>query len=65
MNFYGKAEDAFKSLSSELKHSEPEELFCNSELLKRQLLILVWLSLELRLSFLSHQRSRDVKKRYK
>ncbi|WP_460220176.1 transcription-repair coupling factor [Psychroserpens sp. MEBiC05023] len=36
--FFGKAEDTFKNLSSELKHSEPEELFCNSELLKRQLL---------------------------
>ena len=36
--FFGKAEDTFKTLSSELKHSEPEELFCNSELLKRQLL---------------------------
>lgn len=36
--FFGKAEDTFKTLSSELKHSKPEELFCNSELLKRQLL---------------------------
>ncbi|MGB3605920.1 MAG: transcription-repair coupling factor [Psychroserpens sp.] len=36
--FFGKAEDAFKNLSSELKHSKPEELFCNAELLKRQLL---------------------------
>ncbi|MDG5490860.1 transcription-repair coupling factor [Psychroserpens sp. SPM9] len=36
--FFGKAEEAFKALSSELKHSKPEELFCNSELLKRQLL---------------------------
>ncbi|SDR69475.1 transcription-repair coupling factor [Formosa sp. Hel1_31_208] len=33
-----KAEEAFKTLSSELKHSEPEELFCNSKLLKQQLL---------------------------
>ena len=37
-DFFGKAEDAFKSLSKELKHASPEELFCNSELLKRQLL---------------------------
>ncbi|MGB1209809.1 MAG: transcription-repair coupling factor [Lacinutrix venerupis] len=36
--FFGKAEDAFKNLSSDLKHAEPEELFCNSALLKRQLL---------------------------
>lgn len=37
-DFYGKAEDAFKTLSSEIKHAKPEELFCNSALLKRQLL---------------------------
>ncbi|OUS01427.1 transcription-repair coupling factor [Flavobacteriales bacterium 33_180_T64] len=37
-NFFGKAKDTFKTLSSELKHSEPEKLFCDSELLKRQLL---------------------------
>ncbi|MAX70559.1 MAG: transcription-repair coupling factor [Flavobacteriaceae bacterium] len=36
--FYIKAEDAFKNLSSEIKHATPEELFCNSELLKRQFL---------------------------
>ena len=36
--FFTKAEDAFKSLSTELKHAEPVELFCNSALLKRQLL---------------------------
>ncbi|WP_055436046.1 transcription-repair coupling factor [Lacinutrix algicola] len=36
--FYTKAEDAFKNLSTEVQHSEPEELFCNSSLLKRQLL---------------------------
>ncbi|WP_298756184.1 transcription-repair coupling factor [uncultured Psychroserpens sp.] len=35
---FGKAEETFKALSSELKHSEPEELFCNSDTLKRQLL---------------------------
>ena len=37
-DFYLKAEEAFKNLSSEIKHAEPEELFCNSELLKKQLL---------------------------
>ncbi len=37
-DFFGKAEEAFKSLSSELKHDKPEELFCNSVLLKNQLL---------------------------
>ncbi|WP_412559421.1 transcription-repair coupling factor [Winogradskyella sp. MIT101101] len=36
--FFSKAEEAFKSLSSEVKHASPEELFCNSELLKRQFL---------------------------
>ncbi|MCD2258508.1 transcription-repair coupling factor [Psychroserpens luteolus] len=35
---FGKAVETFKTLSSELKHSEPEELFCNSDILKRQLL---------------------------
>ncbi|WP_299223052.1 transcription-repair coupling factor [uncultured Psychroserpens sp.] len=37
-DFFGKAEDTFKVLSSELKHSKPEELFCNSAVLKKQLL---------------------------
>ncbi|GFZ89263.1 transcription-repair-coupling factor [Aquaticitalea lipolytica] len=37
-NFFGKAEDAFKTLSKDIKHASPNELFCNSELLKRQLL---------------------------
>src|SRR5690606_28530691 len=37
-DFYMKAEDAFKTLSIEIKHAQPEELFCNSALLKRQLL---------------------------
>ena len=37
-DFYGKAEEAFKTLSTEIKHAEPEELFCNSTLLKKQLL---------------------------
>jgi transcription-repair coupling factor (superfamily II helicase) len=36
--FYVKAEEAFKSLSSAVKHASPEELFCNSDLLKRQFL---------------------------
>ncbi|TDU43327.1 transcription-repair coupling factor [Gelidibacter sediminis] len=37
-DFFGKAEEAFKTLSSEIKHASPEELFCSSALLKRQLL---------------------------
>ncbi len=37
-DFYAKAEETFKSLSSEIKHAEPSELFCNSTLLKKQLL---------------------------
>jgi len=37
-DFYSKAEEAFENLSSELKHAEPGELFCNSETLKKQLL---------------------------
>jgi transcription-repair coupling factor (superfamily II helicase) len=36
--FFEKAEDAFKTLSTDLKHALPSELFCNSELLKKQLL---------------------------
>ncbi|MFB9053189.1 transcription-repair coupling factor [Formosa undariae] len=35
---FGKAEEAFKNLNSEIKHNAPSELFCNSELLKKQLL---------------------------
>jgi len=37
-DFFIKAQEAFKVLSSELKHASPEELFCNSILLKKQLL---------------------------
>ncbi|WP_437439764.1 transcription-repair coupling factor [Flavivirga aquimarina] len=37
-NFYSKAEDAFKTLSTDIKHAEPSELFCNATLLKKQLL---------------------------
>ena len=33
-----KAVEAFKNLSSDIKHASPEELFCNSDLLKRQML---------------------------
>ena len=36
--FYKKAEDAFNNLSGDIKHASPDELFCNSELLKRQFL---------------------------
>ncbi|MFD2726546.1 transcription-repair coupling factor [Hyunsoonleella rubra] len=37
-DFYAKAEEAFKALSEDIKHAAPHELFCNSELLKKQLL---------------------------
>ncbi|UKM65413.1 transcription-repair coupling factor [Flavobacteriaceae bacterium GSB9] len=37
-DFYEKAETAFKELSSDLKHAKPNELFCDSALLKKQLL---------------------------
>ncbi|VAV86064.1 Transcription-repair coupling factor [hydrothermal vent metagenome] len=36
--FFEKAEDAFKTLSTNLKHASPSELFCNSDLLKKQLI---------------------------
>jgi len=36
--FFKKAEDVFETLSTNLKHATPSELFCNSELLKKQLL---------------------------
>lgn len=36
-DFYAKAEEAFKGLSRDIRHAEPSELFCDSELLKRQL----------------------------
>jgi len=35
---FSKAEEAFKTISEEIKHSKPEELFCNSEVIKRQLM---------------------------
>jgi transcription-repair coupling factor (superfamily II helicase) len=34
---FGKAVEAFQDLSEEIKHNEPEELFCNSALLKEQM----------------------------
>jgi transcription-repair coupling factor (superfamily II helicase) len=37
-DFYRKAEETFKELSSEIKHASPSELFCDSDLLKRQFL---------------------------
>lgn len=37
-DFFGKAEEAFKNFSSEIKHASPEELFCSATLLKRELL---------------------------
>ena len=37
-DLFSKAVEAFRGLSSELKHASPEELFCNSVLLKKQLL---------------------------
>ncbi|WP_405294685.1 transcription-repair coupling factor [Algibacter sp. Ld11] len=37
-DFYNKAEVAYKNLSSEIKRAKPNELFCNSALLKKQLL---------------------------
>nr|WP_262899714.1 transcription-repair coupling factor [Winogradskyella alexanderae] len=35
-DFYAKAVEAFKALSSEIKHASPSELFCDSKLLKQQ-----------------------------
>ena len=37
-DFYAKAEEAFKQLAEDIKHLEPYELFCNSALIKNQLL---------------------------
>jgi transcription-repair coupling factor (superfamily II helicase) len=37
-SFYEKAVEAFNNLSREINHASPDELFCNSELLKRQFL---------------------------
>ncbi|NNC49571.1 MAG: transcription-repair coupling factor [Flaviramulus sp.] len=37
-DFYGKAQEAFKELSENIKHAEPHELFCSSTILKKQLL---------------------------
>ena len=37
-DFYEKAEAAFKTLSTDIKHAQPNELFCSSALLKKQLL---------------------------
>lgn len=37
-DLFEKASETFKALTSEIKHDSPEELFCNSQLLKKQLL---------------------------
>ncbi|RKE98639.1 transcription-repair coupling factor [Ichthyenterobacterium magnum] len=37
-DFFDKASKTFKTLSETINHSKPEELFCNSKLLKKQLL---------------------------
>ncbi|MCB4807452.1 transcription-repair coupling factor [Tamlana sp. 62-3] len=37
-DFYSKAQEAFAGLSSDIKHAKPNELFCDSALLKKQLL---------------------------
>jgi len=37
-SLFDKASETFKKLSETINHSEPEELFCNSELLKKQLI---------------------------
>jgi len=37
-DLFKKAEEAFETLSKDIKHSTPIESFCNSELLKKQLL---------------------------
>ncbi|WP_299116014.1 transcription-repair coupling factor [uncultured Winogradskyella sp.] len=37
-SFYEKAIETFNALSEDIKHASPDELFCNSELLKRQFL---------------------------
>ncbi|RSK39675.1 transcription-repair coupling factor [Mangrovimonas spongiae] len=37
-SLFQKAEETFKTLSKDIKHAQPEELFCNSTMLKKQLL---------------------------
>ena len=37
-DLFEKASETFKTLSSEIKHDSPKELFCNSQVLKKQLL---------------------------
>lgn len=37
-NLFTKAEEAFKDLPQEIKHNKPQELFSNSEMIRRQLL---------------------------
>jgi len=37
-DLFQKAEETFETLSKDIKHSKPEELFCNASMLKKQLL---------------------------
>ena len=55
-DFYDKAEEAFKNLSSEIKHAKPRELFCSSKELKRQLLNFVMVEFGTNTAFETHQK---------
>lgn len=59
-HFFSKAEDVFKTLSSEIKHAKPEVLFCHSELLKRQLLDFTILEIGNQASVLSNSEKGQV-----
>lgn len=37
-SLFEKASESFETLSSELKHAEPQELFCNADMIKKDLL---------------------------
>ncbi|WP_425596679.1 transcription-repair coupling factor [Sinomicrobium weinanense] len=58
---FGKAEEAFASLSKEVKHASPEELFCSSKLLKAQLSTFITAETgnQAQLPFRKHQVARE------
>ncbi|MFD1062801.1 transcription-repair coupling factor [Winogradskyella litorisediminis] len=58
-DFFEKATEAFKALSEDIKHASPNELFCNSQLLKRQ--FLEFKTVEFGASVLERQETIDFK----
>ena len=60
-DFFNKAEAAFKTLSTDIKRARPNELFCDSALLKKQLLDFSIVEFGTQTYFLNKQENKAVK----